>query len=151
MINTAFKVGLVITLAFMTMCVFAGASAVHLRGEITVSWTNDASTNCATNQIAYYLKEYRNGTYTKTINVDSPFQKSQTVEVPKVVPQNTAYGYVVYYFKCLGSGGNYLLAGSTTTNISPPVIENRRVIYIHTDLQGSPAAESNERGELTND
>lgn len=129
----------------------ATVSTQFSRGEVTVSWTNSASTHCATNQSSYFVREYQNGSLTKTIYISNQSQKSTTIEIPRVVQRDTGFGYTVYYFRCMGSGGAYLIAGSSGKNVEAPDIEDRRVIFIHTDVLGSPAAESNERGEKLND
>lgn len=149
MIKKIIKIGLLILPAFLTFGVYATASAIHSPGQIRVSWTNDASTHCPTIQVSYYLKEYINGTYTKTINIPLAVQKYIIINVPVNAPVNTTYGYVVHYFKCYGSGGIYLIAGSTSTNISPPPpAGSSHVRYIHTDVLGSTIAESDSAGNI---
>ncbi|WP_215396258.1 hypothetical protein [Rheinheimera oceanensis] len=149
MIKKIIKISLLISPAFLIFGAHAAASAIHTPGQIRVSWTNDASTHCPTNQVSYYLKEHINGTYTKTIDIYYASQKYININVPVVAPMNTTYEYVVHYFKCYGSGGIYLIAGSTTTNISPaPAAGHGHVIYIHTDILGSTIAESDNSGNV---
>lgn len=129
----------------------AAVTATAARGEINLTWTNMATVNCSGNPEAYQIKEYVNGQQQRTWSITQPTIQRKLIEIPRVVQSDTAFGYVVSYFRCSGSGGAYLIAGSTTNVVRTPPIEDRRVIFIHTDLLGSPAAESNERGESTND
>lgn len=138
-------------LCLVTTTCFASVTATVSRGEVYLTWTNLATTNCSTNPSAYNIKEYVNGNLERQWFITLPSTQSKTIDIPRVVQSDTAYGYVVYYYKCSGSGGTYLVAGSTTDVVKAPPIEDRRVIFIHTDLLGSPAAESNERGENTNE
>ena len=59
----------------------------------------------------------------------------------------------LYYFRVKACNATecsaYTMSGQTQAVIGAPNSSKRRVIYIHTDLLGSPAAETDENGNLT--
>lgn len=108
-------------------------------GSITVSWGVASG-----NVYNYQLEESKNGgAYT---NVYAGTLRTKTLSNRT---QGSTYTYRVR--ASAGSNGLYKYSGwRTSAAVSvpiPPSVESS-VIYIHTDLLGSPVAESNEAGEI---
>ncbi|TQV65649.1 hypothetical protein FKG94_28400 [Exilibacterium tricleocarpae] len=109
-------------------------------GRIVVSWGAPGG-----NIHDYQLEESRNGGAYANVYTGTSRTKTLTNR-----NQGSTYRYRVR--ASAGSHGIYKYGGwRTSSSVSvptaPPAVGSR-VIYIHTDLLGSPVAESNEQGEI---
>jgi hypothetical protein len=119
-------------------------------GSVLVSWGPSAATSC------YLLENKTNNVDWTPINVSGStcIQSTGVNWAPPVTTDPITHlqsGYDSYYFRvsACNSVGCSLpkLAGQIKVN-DPKIDTSRRVIYIHTDLLGSPSAETDQNGKL---
>lgn len=107
--------------------------------SVPLSWTLVAGAS-------YVVEEQKNSTGAWTAGYTG-----SATSITLVV--NTDHSYGAYYFRvkaCIGvECSGYTYSGQTMVINQAPDSSSRRVIYVHTDLLGSPSAETNAAGNLT--
>ena len=106
-----------------------------------ITWTNNAQ-NCGSYK--YYIQEFKNASYITTYYVYDYYQNYYNMSGKNA----GLYTYKVYYSKCTASGSIYPLSGSKDVQVLSTADANRDIIFIHTDLLGTPVAESDIKGDL---
>mgnify|MGYP001049230371 CR=1 FL=1 len=128
-------------------CQFANATVSgpgnNLTGSFSINWTGK-SYGCSTGYSAYRIREYVNGSFTKIYYVSN----SSTKYYSFANKPSASYTYQVYYAVCSGSGASYISTGSKDVYVLSSQNISRDVVFIHTDLLGSPVAETDLKGDL---
>ncbi|MDC2890349.1 hypothetical protein [Psychrosphaera algicola] len=101
----------VLTLMASNVYASVSAPATDPTGDFKVTWTNTASsTSSSCNGNAYEVKEYKNGSYQRQLNISSTSQKYVDI----YDRDEATYRYDVKYRSCSGSAKSMLVAGSAT-------------------------------------
>ena len=109
-----------------------------------ITWTNTAQSCGGT--YCYYIKEYREGAYTKTYYV---YYYPSTKYLNLNLSNSGLYTYEVFYrYGSTPSGSTFLAAGSKDVQVLNSADANRDIKFIHTDLLGTPVAASDIDGDL---
>lgn len=103
---------------------------------------------------AYRIKEWYNGVYVRTSTIYSGDSMYQTPNPPKhhrfTNRQAGTYTFELKVTSCSNSGQTSYIANTQTytIDVSNQSRPNKPVIFIHTDVLGSPVAETDEQGNV---
>ncbi|PWK52829.1 hypothetical protein [Pleionea mediterranea] len=142
------------TLIFLSVLFYCSVSNAYITadpnpsvgGSYTVSWTESGDTyGCGyggSSTHPFRLSEYQDNGVNQVYRLYTSYINYASKPPGK-------YTYQLTYRKCTSSGEAYFKTGLLIVEVYlDPNVSGRKVEFIHTDLNGSPAATSDETGEI---
>ncbi|MBU2878716.1 MULTISPECIES: hypothetical protein [Aliiglaciecola] len=130
---------LLITLSFFPVNGAVLAPTIDDNGTVKIQWTNTADVSRCSNLNSYKISVRRNGQLISTL-----YQRWSYIKYKYInnITVPATYHFGVFYRQCTSpSSSSWLYAGQARVDIEE-IDPNTKVIFIHTDLLGSPVAET---------
>ena len=115
--------------------------SINDTSNFRLTWTNTAD-NCG--YFKYYIYRYKDGNYAGNNVVRDINQRHYDI----TVSSTGVYTFELKVARCTSSGAFYALGGTTDVSVLSSSDKNRTIKFIHTDILGTPVAETDKHGDV---